>query len=134
MGTEHVGTGWHYPFRVDPDGGFAMTGGTAKLEQSMRLILATYPGERLVRPDFGSRLRDYVFAPTTGDTTAELAAEVHRALRQWEPRVDVDDVTARPAPDVPGLLQVDVRYTVKATNDTRNLVFPFYTIPDDGQE
>lgn len=130
MVTDHVGTGWQSPVGVDPDGGFAMTGGSAKLEQSMRLILTTYPGERPARPEFGSWLRDYVFEPATTDVVAALSAEVRRAITEWEPRVEVDEVAVEHAPDTVGLLHVDVRYTVRATHDRRSLVFPFYTLPD----
>lgn len=134
MRADQVGTGWHFPTRVDPDGGLSMTGGTAKLEQSMRLILATYPGERPALPDFGSRLRDFVFSPAGVETAAELTDEVRRALVRWEPRIDVDRVRADPAPDVPELLRVDVEYTVRATGNRGGLTVPFHTRPDDDRD
>jgi phage baseplate assembly protein W len=127
---DFVGSGWAFPLDVGANGAFATADGTRKLEQSMRLILSTYPGERPMRPAFGCRLRDFVFRPATEDNAAELSAEVHDSLRRWEPRVVLDSVHVYPAQDERGLLHVDIRYTVKATNDRRNLVFPFYTIPD----
>lgn len=130
MGVDLVGTGWNHPVRIDPDGGLAMTGGTAKLEQSMRLILTTYPGERPARPGFGSRLRDYVFRPADAETTSELANEVRRALSEWEQRAAVSQVRADPDADTPGLLRIDVEYTVVATGDRRTLAVPFHTRPD----
>jgi hypothetical protein len=97
----------------------------------MRLILSTYPGERPMRPDFGCRLRDFVFRAATGDTVAELTAEVRRALLRWEPRVEIEGIVVRPAPEDPSVLYIEIAYRPKDTNDHRNLVFPFYTIPDD---
>jgi phage baseplate assembly protein W len=130
MVTDFVGTGWAFPLDVAANGAFAMADGTRKLEQSMRLILSTYPGERPMRPAFGCRLRDFVFRPATEENAAELAAEVHNSLHRWEPRVELDSVRVYPGVDDRGLLHIDIHYTVKATNDRRNLVFPFYTIPE----
>ena len=101
----------------------------------MQIILLTYPGERPMRPAFGCRLRDFVFRSADHSTAAELALEVRNALLRWEPRVDVYDVLrATPTSSTPNRLNVEVVYVVKHTNDRRNLVFPFYTIPDDGSD
>ena len=132
--TRHdfVGTGWAFPPTVDDRGGIAMVSGERELEQAIQIILLTYPGERPMRPRFGSRLRDFVFRSADNSTAAELAHEVRSAVRQWEPRVDVHEVRVAPNPVERNRLDVEVVYVVKATNDRRNLVFPFYTIPDDG--
>lgn len=134
MRADLIGAGWNFPLRTGPGGGFAITGGTDKLEQSMRLILMTYPGERPMRPDFGSRLRDFVFRPLSLDTVAEVSREVREALTRWEPRVDVEDVDSAPVPGHDGLLHIAIRYTVRATNDRRDVVFPFHLDPHGAQE
>lgn len=128
--TDFIGTGWSFPFAVEPSGAVAMASGTAKLEQSMRLILETYPGERPMRPRFGSTLRDYVFDGASIGKTAEIAEVVKDAIEQWEPRVDVAGVDVYPDEDRPGLLYIDIHYVVPGVNSPRNLVFPFYTIPE----
>jgi phage baseplate assembly protein W len=128
--SDFIGTGWAFPFAVEPTGAVAMISGTAKLEQAMRLILETYPGERPMRPRFGCTLRDYVFDGAAVHKTAEMAAVVTTAIQQWEPRVNVAGVDVYPDPERPGLLYIDIRYTVPDTNSPRNLVFPFYTIPE----
>jgi len=87
-----------------------------------------------MRPEFGCRLRDYVFRPTNMQTIAELINEVQRALLRWEPRVDIEVVNVFPREDDHSLLYIDIQYRPKDTNDPRNLVFPFYTIPDDGSD
>ena len=119
---------------MDARGGIALARREQELEQAMRLILATYPGERPMRPDFGSRLRDYVFRSATVDTAAELSDEVQQALLRWEPRVDIETVNVTVDPAERNTLYIDISYAVKDTNDQRNLVFPFYTIPDDGSD
>jgi phage baseplate assembly protein W len=132
--TDFIGAGWAFPAGVDSRGGVALVRGDTELVQAMRLILATYPGERPMRPDFGSRLRDFVFRSADPGTAAELAREVRTALLRWEPRVDVRAVDVKPDPDDQTLLYIDIAYTPKGTNDRRNLVFPFYTIPEDGSD
>jgi len=87
-----------------------------------------------MRPEFGSRLRDYVFRETTPSMFASLAHEVRSALSRWEPRVDVSEVRVIPDDFDHSVLFVDIQYVTKATNDRRNLVFPFYTIPEDGSD
>jgi uncharacterized protein len=129
--SDFIGTGWAFPTGVGGTGGIALVRGDTELVQAMRLILSTYPGERPMRPDFGCRLRDFVFRAATDDTIAELTGEVRRSLLRWEPRVDVEAVVVRPDPDEVSVLYIEIAYAPKGINDHRNLVFPFYTIPDD---
>jgi len=132
--TDFIGAGWAFPAGVDTRGGVALVRGDTELVQAMRLILSTYPGERPMRPDFGSRLRDFVFRAPDDDTKSELCQEVRTALLRWEPRVDIASVEVNVHPDDPSLVYIDIAYQVKGTNDRRNLVFPFYTIPEDGSD
>lgn len=126
---DFIGIGWSFPLRVTPTGSVALARGTDKLEQAMRLILSTYPGERPMRPNFGSTLRDYVFDGASGHNAAEISDVVKDSIEQWEPRVRVAAVEVYPDEDQPDLLYVEISYTVRGTNSPRNLVFPFYTIP-----
>src|SRR5215475_11389398 len=131
---DFVGAGWAFPLGVGPQGGIALVRREVELEQAMRLILSTYPGERPMRPEFGCRLRDFVFRPTNIETVAELTNEVRTALLRWEPRVDIEAVNVFPASADHSTLFIDIQYRTKDTNDRRNLVFPFYTIPEDGSD
>jgi len=119
--------------RTDPTGAIALVSREQELEEAMRVVLATAPGERPMRPEFGCRIHDFVFASADGSTAGLVAAEVRRALGRWEPRIDVVDVAVSfDATDV-GVLYLDIRYEIRATNDRRNLVFPFYMIPGEGE-
>jgi len=82
-----------------------------------------------MRPDFGCAIHDFVFADADAGTAGRIAYEVRVSLRRWEPRIDIDDVDVTVDDDDRSLMYVDVRYHIKNTNDARNLVFPFYTIP-----
>jgi len=126
-----VGTGWGWPVETDPTGAIAMVSGPDEIEQAMYLILATAPGERPMRPEFGCRLQEYVFAPADAGTAALIAAEVRASLLRWEPRVTVEDVLVTADADEPSTLWIDVHYTIRSTYDRRNLVFPFYVIPEE---
>jgi phage baseplate assembly protein W len=129
---DFVGAGWAFPLRCDARGGIALVRRERELEEAMRLILMTYPGERPMRPEFGSRVRDWVFRGVDLDAMASLQLEVQNSIHRWEPRVEVTDVRVTRDPNVESTMRIDIEYRPLDTNDKRNLVFPFYTIPDDG--
>jgi phage baseplate assembly protein W len=126
---EFIGRGWAFPLRTDATGGIALVSREREIEEAIRLILGTTPGERPMRPEFGCRIHDYIFGLADATTANEVAAEVRRALGQWEPRIDVQDVVVSFDALDQTLLYIDVRYAIRRTNDRRNLVFPFYVIP-----
>ena len=127
--TEIIGSGLAFPLQVDRRGGIALARDETDVEQAIELILATAPGERPMRPEFGCRIHEYVFASADGSTANAIGAEVRAALQRWEPRIDVQDVVVSFDARDDTTLYIDIRYSIKATNDRRNLVFPFYVIP-----
>ncbi|QHF94837.1 baseplate protein [Streptomyces sp. NHF165] len=129
MSDRFIGRGWAFPLRVGPTGGIGMVERDREIAEAIRLVLGTAPGERPMRPEFGCGIHDHVFDPTDGATAGRIAEEVRVALDRWEPRIEVTDVTVAFDAVDDGILYIDVRYTVRATNDRRNLVFPFYSIP-----
>jgi phage baseplate assembly protein W len=129
VGQEFIGAGWAFPVRTDATGGIALVRHTKEIEESIRLILATEPGERPMRPEFGCAVQDYVFAAADASTAGDIAYVVRVALERWEPRIDLQDVVVLFDDVDDGLLYIDIRYSVLGTNDPRNLVFPFYVIP-----
>jgi len=133
MSGEFIGRGWAFPVRTDATGRVALVEHSRELEESIRLILGTAPGERPMRPQFGCGIHDLVFAPADATTAGRIGYEVRSALQRWEPRVDVGDVAVTYDPDRPGELAVAISYTERETNDRRNLVYPFYVIPEDGE-
>lgn len=129
MSEEFIGSGWAFPMRTDATGRIALVSREREIEESIRLILGTSPGERPMRPEFGCPIADYVFAPADGETAARIAADVRSSLLRWEPRIELKDVTVGPDPDDQTVLYIDIRYSIGTSNDPRNLVFPFYVIP-----
>jgi phage baseplate assembly protein W len=133
MNGDFIGSGWAFPLRTDAAGGIALVSGERKLEESMRLILSTAPGERPMRPEFGCGIHDFVFAGADDETIAQIVVEVRQALARWEPRVTVEEVLVTRDEDNPARLLIEVQYASVSTNDPRNLVFPFYTIPGEAE-
>jgi uncharacterized protein len=130
-GDSFVGAGLAFPLRLDAVGSVALVSSDTEIQEAIHLILATVPGERPMRPEFGCGIHRYVFAPADGGTAGLMAEEVRQAIERWEPRVDVVAVDVRVDEDVRNCLWIDVRYEVRGSNDPRNLVFPFYVIPEE---
>jgi phage baseplate assembly protein W len=84
-----------------------------------------------MRPDFGCRIHELIFDPNDLTTAATAERYVREALGQWEPRINVTAVKALPSEEHMGVLMIQVNYKLKATQDSRSLVFPFYLIPDE---
>lgn len=130
-GNDFIGAGWAFPLRTDPTGAFGLATGGTDIEQAIEIILRTSPGERPMRPEFGCRVNDHIFAPAGSATAAAIARDVRTALEDWEPRIDVEDVVVDFDGTGSGTFHIDVGYRIHGRNDIRNLVFPFYVIPDE---
>ena len=87
-----------------------------------------------MRPAFGCPIHEYVFAPADQLTASLVASEVRQALGRWEPRIDGVTVEVTVDEQQANLLLIDITYSIRETNDSRNLVFPFYTIPSESSE
>ena len=124
-----IGRGIAFPMRVDHTGSIAMTTGAEDIDRSIVMVLSTAKGERLMRPQFGCAIWDQLFEPINANTLGLMAQGVRDAIGQWEPRVELEDVRTDADPDNQGKVVIDITYRVRATNDRRNLVYPFYTIP-----
>lgn len=132
--ADFIGRGIMFPMRVNQSGSIAMSSGADDLGSSIHMVLATAPGERLMRPTFGCRIWELMFEPINANTIGLMNVAVREALGQWEPRIDVDTVEVEPDGATDGRVNIAITYRVRATNDHRNLVFPFYTIPKEDEE
>jgi phage baseplate assembly protein W len=121
-----LGAGFQFPVRSDGRGGIAMARQEGGIEESIRVILGTPQGERRMRPMFGSRIHELVFAPNNASTWGLMQQYVEEALAWWEPRIEVLNVDAAPDASDASRLLVNILYKVKATSDERTLVYPFY--------
>ena len=135
MSQDFIGAGWGFPVNIDATGGIRLVSKEREIEEAVRLILATAPGERPMRPEFGCGIHEYVFAPIDGGTAGRIAYEVKESLTRWEPRIRVEEVQVYQGDDPSGgTLMIDIRYTILGNLDPRTLVFPFYMIPTEASE
>ncbi len=125
LDTSFLGRGWSFPVSFSKTGFARMSEHEDDIEESLRILLMTYPGERLMQPEYGSRLRDFCFESFSLRTETLIKAEIRRAVLMNEPRVEIDDISVVQTERI-GVLQINVAYVVCSTNNRRNLVFPFY--------
>ncbi len=121
-----VGRGWSFPLRLNSQGQVGLARGGNDIDQSIRIILETFPGERKMRPLFGCRAKELLFMPINTGTEVLMSEYVNDALLMWEPRIDILDIVATTSPDTPGAWYIEIKYQIKATHDERSIVHPFY--------
>ncbi len=131
MSENIIGKGWAFPPRLDHRGQIAVVDGPTEIEQAIRIILNTSPGQRVMRPEFGCRLHELVFAPNNSQTAGLAERYVREALGRWEPRIDLEKVEVAPDERNRARLLISVTYRIKATLSSRSLVYPFYIIPEE---
>lgn len=119
-----LGRGWSFPPTLT-DGGVEMVAYEEDIEQSLRVLFSTSPGERVNRYDYGCPLRRYVFEPMTTETTVQMRNDITRAIILFEPRITLEDVSFEEQPEK-GVLLIRLTYTVIRTNNRNNMVYPFY--------
>lgn len=120
-----LGVGVGFPVEANEQGALRRAEYEESVRQSIWIILSTARGERVMRPDFGCGIHDFVFDTVTAATEGRAAATVRDALLRFEPRIDVRDVSASVGGDGEVLL-ISIDYEVRATNNAFNLVYPFY--------
>ena len=127
--SDFIGRGIAFPLRVDQSGSIATSSGPGDIDSSIRMILTTAPGERLMRPAFGCKIWELLFEPINANTLGLMSEAVKEAIGRWEPRVTLEDVRLDPSGQHAGQVLIEIDYVIRTTNDRRNLVYPFYVIP-----
>ncbi|PWK11531.1 GPW/gp25 family protein [Tumebacillus permanentifrigoris] len=127
MDNNFLGRGWKFPVSVDPaTGRILMSEGEEDIAEAIRLIVWTAKGERVMRPEFGCGIHEYVFERTDPTTVSLMVESVKVAIMRWEPRVHEVEVDVQADQQEDGRLQIHVQYTVRSTNNLYNQVYPFY--------
>ncbi len=121
-----LGVGWAFPPQLEVEGVPAMVAYEEDIHQSILIIMGTEPGERVMRPDFGVGLNRFVFEPANTTTMALIKTRVNESLIDWEPRIEVVEVSVTLDANERNLLLMEVTYRVRAPNTLHNLVYPFY--------
>lgn len=124
--SSFLGTGWSFPPAFS-GGGVEMVGEEADIEESLRILFGTSPGERFLRPDYGLFMRELLFEPLTTTFTTFLKDRINIAILVYEPRIRVVGLEINDANALEGRLDIVLEYEVRSTNSRFNLVFPFYS-------
>ena len=120
-----IGAGFAFPADVNVQGSIQLSANQNNLEESISIILGTRLGERVYRPDFGSRLSELVFEPMNSSTLALIRLYVEEAIELWEPRIVLRQVLTEPNMNS-GLVKIYIKYTPQAKPELRSMVYPFY--------
>ncbi len=127
MNQKFTGTGWRFPIRpTEQMGHMEVAQDEALIQQSIRMIVMTRKGERVMRPEFGCDIHAYVFETLDYTNLKQMEHVVEEALTLWEPRITEIEVTAQEHPSEEACVMIEINYIVRATNNPHNLVFPFY--------
>ncbi|WGV28002.1 GPW/gp25 family protein [Halotia branconii] len=127
MAKEFLGIGWKFPVNVDiPNGKISMSEYEKDIQEAIWIILATAKGERIMQPDFGCGIHNFVFATLSMATLELIKLRVKEGLTRWEPRIDVNQVKVSLDKNETGKIWIDINYHVRKTNTEFNLVYPFY--------
>lgn len=119
-----LGRGWSFPPELT-DSGVQMSAYEQDIEESLRILFSTSPGERVNRYEYGCPLRRYVFEPITTETTVQMRNDITRAIILFEPRITLEDVSFEEQPEK-GVLLIQLTYIIIRTNNRNNMVYPFY--------
>lgn len=122
-----LGRGWRFPVGLAGDGSVDTSAEADDVRESIRIILGTDKGERVMRPDFGADLNRLVFEPLNTTTMSLAKHYVEEALTRWEPRIDQVEVKVEADPPM-GRLLIEIEYRIRSSNTFYNLVYPFYLL------
>ncbi|HNW49650.1 MAG TPA: GPW/gp25 family protein [Prolixibacteraceae bacterium] len=128
MGTKSfLGTGWSFPPTFSGKGDFTeLVEGEQDIEQSLRILLSTVPGERVHRPEYGCGIYKMVYEKMDSNTLTLFKHIIEKAVLLFEPRITLNDVMFNFDKEKEGTLLIELVYTVRLTNSRSNMVYPFY--------
>lgn len=122
-----LGKGWSFPPAFDAKKGTnEMVSDEKDIEQSLKLILFTSYGERIMRPEFGSNLAESVFDSIDSVTINTITDNITQAIIEFEPRITLHNVIINSEDIYNGRLNIKLEYTIRTINVRTNIVFPFY--------
>jgi phage baseplate assembly protein W len=128
-----LGAGWAFPPGLDAEGKIRLVSLEEDVRQAILIIIQTELGERVMRPDFGIGLRAFIFEPVNTTTMQLVKTRVEEALIDWEPRIDINELKVDTNKQERNTLEIDLLYTVRATNTQFNLVYPFFLLEGERQ-
>lgn len=126
MARDILGKGWSFPIKHDVYGNISLSSYEKSVEESIKIILNTTPGERVMNLDFGCRINELVFSPNSPKTVSLVIHCVEEAIVKWEPRVILKGVSAELDSHNENLIHIKINYELRSVNTFFNMVYPFY--------
>lgn len=125
-----LGKGWSFPPTFNKvTGSVEMVSDEEDIRQSLQILLSTSLGERVMQPEYGCNLADYVFEGLSSTTIGYIRERVANSLLFYEPRIVVEriDVTGEGTIDnLEGRFLISITYTIPGTNSRFNYVYDYY--------
>lgn len=124
-----LGTGWGYPPEFHRKNGSIAVRTVDEEEdisESLRILLYTRPGERVMHPTYGCGIYSKVYEQITEGVVTEIKDMISRAVLFFEPRITLNSIDIETDEAIEGRLRIQLNYTVRKTNSRSNIVFPFY--------
>lgn len=125
-----LGTGWSFPptFHNDMKSGVAMVSNEEDIEQSLRILLNTRIGERIMQPKYGCDLYTYLFESISNSRGHLIKEVIRTAILKYEPRIKLLAVNLDESDYLEGIIRIQLDYNIPLTNTRFNLVFPYYKV------
>ena len=124
-----LGQGWGFPPTFNKERSTVeLVADEHDISESLFLLLSTTPGERTHLPRYGCNLRKLVYEKLDAALEARIKDVVEHAILHFEPRVKLNSVKILDTKKLDGIIQIEIVYTIKATNSRSNMVYPFYIV------
>ena len=127
---DFIGKGFKFPIRVNGRGGLSFVSDAQSIAEAIWIILSTPIGSRIMRPEFGCGIHDFVFASNDPATQALITQRVQEALQRWEPRIDILEISLDNPIEAPNTLMIHVDYRIRTNNAFHNIVYPSISTRD----
>lgn len=122
-----LGTGWGFPPQFSlRNKSITMVKEDQDIQQSLRILFSTLPGERLMQPAYGCALNALVFDAISESTVTEIKDAIDRAVLFFETRITLNVIVVNTDEVYDGVVRVVLDYTIRSTNNRGNMVYPFY--------
>ncbi|MCA6437006.1 MAG: GPW/gp25 family protein [Bacteroidota bacterium] len=127
MNDDFLGRGWGFPPEFDKEyGGVRMVSDEEDIQESLKILFNTSMGERVMLPNYGCNIREFLFENADTSRVAFLRDMISNAILKYESRIKVDDILIDVDNISDGVILITVAYTITITNNRNNIVYPFY--------
>ena len=124
-----LGIGWSFPPRFDEINKEAVMVSTEEdILQSLKILLSTRPGERIMNASFGCDLNQFMYEEISETLFSHLREVISDSIIRYEARIDVEDIEIEYDNGVEGVLYITIVYKIRQTNSRHNMVYPFYIL------